>query len=160
MKSIPDYLSVLEESLVKKTTILQALLEASQSQTALAEGEGFDLDAFEETMDQKESLLLQLEELDAGFDSVFQKVEAEIKKNKEQYKNEIQNLQQLIRKCTDLGVEIQTTEERNKAKLAVKFADQQREMREVKTSNKVATTYYKAMSKSASTDSYFMDQKK
>lgn len=160
MKQISDYLKVLEDSLLKKATILQALLEISNRQGELADDEMFDLDAFEVTMDQKEALLQQLDELDEGFDSVFQKIEAEVKAQKELYKDSIQTLQQLIRKCTDLGVEIQATEQRNKAKLAVKFADQQREIREVKTSSKVATTYYKSMSGKHSDDSYFMDQKK
>lgn len=160
MNQVSDYLNILEESLTKKAALLQALLEASNRQSELAGEEGFDLDAFEDTMDQKEALLQQLEELDEGFDSVFQKVEAEVKANKDSYKDSIQVLQQWIRKCTDLGVEIQATEERNKAKLALKFAEQQREIREVKTSSKVATTYYKSMSNKHSEDSYFMDQKK
>lgn len=160
MNQVSDYLNILEESLTKKTAILQALLEASKRQSELAGEEDFDLNAFEETMDQKEALLQQLEELDEGFDSVFQKIEAEVKVNKDTYKDSIQVLQQLIRKCTDLGVEIQATEERNRTKLAMKFADQQREIREVKTSSKVATTYYKSMSGKHSDDSYFMDQKK
>lgn len=160
MKKVSDYLKVLEESLSKKLTILQALLEASNRQGILAEEEAFDLDAFEVTMDQKEELLSRLEELDEGFDSVFRKVETEVKEHQELYRVEVQTLQQLIRQCTDASVEIQAVEARNKAKLAVKFADQQKELRQVKTSNKVASTYYKSMTNSQTSDAYYMDQKK
>lgn len=160
MEKVADYLKVLEESLSKKLTVLQALLEASNRQGELAEEDSFDLDAFEATMDQKEELLSQLEKLDEGFDSVFQKVEAEVKKNKEFYKEEILELQKLIRQCTDISVEIQAVEARNKAKLSVRFADQQKELRQIKTSNKVASTYYKSMTNTQNTDSYYMDQKK
>lgn len=160
MEQVSDYLKVLEESLSRKLTVLQALLEASNRQGVLAEEETFDLDAFEGTMDQKEELLSQLEKLDEGFDSVFRKIETEVKENKELYKEEVQTLQQLIRQCTDASVEIQATEARNKAKLSVKFADQQKELRQVKTSNKVAATYYKSMTNTQNTDSYYMDQKK
>lgn len=160
MEQVSDYLKVLEESLSRKLTVLQALLEASNRQGVLAEEETFDLDAFEGTMDQKEELLSQLEKLDEGFDSVFRKIETEVKENKELYKEEVQTLQQLIRQCTDVSVEIQATEARNKAKLSVKFADQQKELRQVKTSNKVAATYYKSMTNTQNTDSYYMDQKK
>ena len=69
-------------------------------------------------------------------------------------------MQNLIRKVTDLGVEIRALEERNRSKLEVRFADQKKEMRQVKTSNKAASTYYKAMANPQNTDSYFMDQKK
>lgn len=160
MEQVSDYLKVLEESLSRKLTVLQALLEASNRQGVLAEEDTFDLDAFEGTMDQKEELLSQLEKLDEGFDSVFRKIETEVKENKELYKEEVQTLQQLIRQCTDVSVEIQATEARNKAKLSVKFADQQKELRQVKTSNKVAATYYKSMTNTQNTDSYYMDQKK
>ncbi|MDE7366007.1 MAG: flagellar protein FliT [Lachnospiraceae bacterium] len=160
MEKVSNYLKVLEESLSKKLTVLQALLEASNRQGELAEEETFDLDLFETTMDQKEELLSQLEKLDEGFDSVFRKIETEVKENKEFYKEEVLMLQQLIRQCTDVSVEIQAAEARNKAKLSVKFSDQQKELRQIKTSNKVATTYYKSMTNTQDTDSYYMDQKK
>lgn len=160
MKKVADYLKILEESLSKKLSVLQALLEASNRQSVLADEEEFDLDAFEETMDQKEALLSQLEELDEGFDSVFRKIETKVKENQDLYKNEIGALQQLIRQCTDISVEIQAAEERNKAKLSVKFADQQKEIRQIKTTNKVAATYYKSMTNTQTADPYFMDQKK
>lgn len=160
MEKVSNYLKVLEESLSKKLTVLQALLEASNRQGELAEEEAFDLDAFETTMDQKEELLSQLEKLDEGFESVFRKIETEVKENRELYKEEVGMLQQLIRQCTDVSVEIQATEARNKAKLSVKFADQQKELRQIKTSNKVAATYYKSMTNTQNTDSYYMDQKK
>ncbi|MCM1495255.1 MAG: hypothetical protein NC089_05585 [Bacteroides sp.] len=160
MEKVSDYLKVLEESLEKKLTVLQALLEASERQGILADEEAFDLDAFEGTMDQKEQLLTRLEELDEGFDSVFQKIESEVKEHPELYREDVLALQQLIRQCTDISVEIQAAEARNKAKLSVKFADQQKELRQVKTSNKVATTYYKSMTNTQTADSRYMDQKK
>lgn len=160
MKQVSDYLKILEESLSKKVTILQALLEESKHQGELADSEDFDLDVFEETLEQKDALLNQLEELDNGFDSVFDQIQAEVKQDAKEYKTEIQSLQQLIRKCTDIGVEIQATEERNKAKLAVKFAGQQRELRQIKTSTQVASTYYKSMSSQHMSDPYFLDEKK
>lgn len=160
MKQVSDYLKILEESLSKKVTVLQALLEESKRQSEIADSEELDLDAFEETLEQKEALLNQLEELDNGFDSVFEQIHAEVKQDAKKYKNEIQSLQQLIRKCTDIGVEIQATEERNKAKLAVKFAGQQRELRQIKTSTQVASTYYKSMSSQQMSDPYFLDEKK
>lgn len=160
MKDVSNYLTILEESLTKKVSVLQALLEACRRQTELAEADAFDLDAFEATLDEKDALLNQLEELDHGFHSVFQEIETEVKQNRDRYAANIQALQQLIRKCTDMSVEIQAVEERNKAKLEVKFATQQKELRQIKTTSKVASTYYKSMSNTQTADSYFLDQKK
>lgn len=154
------YMKVLEESLNKKTTVLQSLLEATKRQSILADAEEFDMDEFETVMEQKDFLLEQLSELDQGFETVYRGVETELKENKEQYCSEIANIQQLIRKCTDLSVELQALEERNKIKLSAKFSNQQREIRQVKTSSKAASSYYKSMSGGQGMDSIFLDQKK
>lgn len=155
-----SYMKVLEESLSKKITVLQSLIEASERQGALAEAEEFDVDAFESIMEQKDVLLEQLTELDQGFEKVYHGVEKELKKQKEQYSSDIVKMQQLIRKCTDLSVELQALEERNKQKLSAKFSMQQREIRQVKTSSKAASSYYKSMSGRQGVDSVFLDQKK
>ncbi len=155
-----SYMKVLEESLLKKSGVLQALLEASHRQETLAEAEDFDMDAFTDTMEQKDALLEQLKELDEGFARTYEGVQQELNTHREQYADEIQRIQELIRSVTALGVELQTLEERNRAKLEIKFSKQQRELRQIKTSNKVATTYYKNMSNAPASDPYFMDQKK
>lgn len=160
MEYTSSYMSVLEESLKKKSGVLQALLEASHRQEELAEDEEFDMDMFSDTMEQKDALLEQLKELDAGFEQTYAGVEQEMKLHREQYAEAIGRLQELIRKVTELGIELQTLEERNRAKLEVKFSKQQRELRQIKTSNKVATTYYKNMSNASTGTPYFMDQKK
>lgn len=155
-----SYMKVLEESLLKKSGVLQALLEASHRQEALAEAEDFDMDTFTDTMEQKDALLEQLKELDEGFERTYEGVQQELNTHREQYADAIQRIQELIRRVTALGVELQTLEERNRAKLEIKFSKQQRELRQIKTSNKVATTYYKNMSNAPASAPYFMDQKK
>lgn len=155
-----SYMKVLEESLLKKSGVLQALLEASHRQEALAEAEDFDMDTFTDTMEQKDALLEQLKELDEGFERTYEGVQQELNTHREQCADAIQRIQELIRRVTALGVELQTLEERNRAKLEIKFSKQQRELRQIKTSNKVATTYYKNMSNAPASAPYFMDQKK
>lgn len=155
-----SYMKILEESLQKKQTVLQAVLEACRRQEELAELDEFDLDAFYTIMDQKDALLKQLDELDAGFEKTYEGVRNELNQNRASYAAQILQMQKLIRKVTDLGVEIQALEERNRVKLEMKFAGQKKEMRQVKTSSRVASTYYKAMTNPQNTDSYFMDQKK
>ncbi len=139
--------------------MLQALLEATVRQSDYVDGEKFDLDEFQKTVDQKDVLLKQLNELDAGFEQVFQEIRVELKENQPQYQKEIDAMQALIRKCTDIGVQISRIEVQNKDKIAVKFAEQKKALREIKTSSKVASTYYKTMSNMHHVDSYFMDQK-
>lgn len=155
-----SYMKILEDTLRKKLTVLQALLEACKRQEELAEQEAFDSDAFDITMEQKDALLAQLTKLDEGFEKTYEGVREEMTRNKSQYADQIRQMQALIRQVTDLGVAIRTQEERNRGKLELRFTEQKKEIRQVKTSNKVASTYYKAMANPQNTDSYFMDQKK
>lgn len=160
MEHTASYMQVLEESLARKSQVLQALLELSKQQTELAEADEFDMDAFTTLMEQKDALLEQLQALDSGFQKIYEGVKAELTEHREQYADPIRRIQTQIRKVTDLGVELQTLEERNRAKLEQKFSRQQQELRQVKTSNKVANAYYKNMSKLQNMDAYFLDQKK
>lgn len=155
-----SYMTILQETLEKKQAVLQAILEACRRQGKLTEQEEFDPDIFSSIMDQKDALLTQLTQLDEGFEKTYEGIRSELNQNRSQYAEQIRDMQNLIRKVTDLGVEIRALEERNRSKLEVRFADQKKEMRQVKTSNKAASTYYKAMANPQNTDSYFMDQKK
>ena len=155
-----SYIGILKETLTKKLSVLQAYIEATERQAQIAESEDFDLEAFESNMEQKDALLDQVNELDEGFDRVFQQIRADLQVHKDEYKKEIRELQELIRKCTDLGVEIQTMEERNRQRLEQVFSSQQRSIRQVKANSKSVSNYYKAMNPAKNMDSYFMDQKK
>lgn len=157
---IANYVNILKDTLNKKLSVLQALLEATGRQTQIAEAEDFDLDEFETNMNQKDVLLEQLEELDEGFDRVFQQIRRELAENTDIYKDDVLMCQELIRRCTDLGVEIQAAEERNRQRLEVVFSVQQKKLRQVKTNSKTVSSYYKTMNPVQSSDSYFMDQKK
>lgn len=157
---IKKYLLILAEAMEKKISILQALLEATRRQEQIVLQEEFVLEEFEDNMDQKDMLLGQIDELDEGFESVFSQIRSELSAKKDLYKDDIKNIQEMIRKCTDLGVEIQTLEARNRNRLELIFAREQKELRQVKANSKVVTNYYNAMKPAQNADSIFMDQKK
>lgn len=157
---LDNYITILKETLERKRSVLQALLDATRRQSELAEAESFDLDGFEASMEQKDVLLEDINTLDDGFDQVFRKIREELSGQKERYRADILQLQELIRGCTDLGVEIQTMEERNRSRLELVFSKQQKEIRRVKTNSKTVSNYYKTMNSTQNMDSLFMDQKK
>lgn len=126
MTELTSYVKILKESLQKKISVLQALLEASVRQSDYISMEEFDLDIFQQTIDQKDVLLEQLNELDEGFEQVFMDIRSELKKNQAQYQRDIDEIQSLIRTCTDIGVEIQRIEQQNKNKLTIIFAEQKK----------------------------------
>lgn len=161
MADIKNYVEILKESLVKKQSVLQAMLEATKRQAIyIDEVDELDLDEFQQSIDEKDALLEELEQLDQGFEQVFGQIRIELKAQQANYKSEIDAIQNMIRICTDLGVEIERLEQQNKNKLVAKFSEQKREIRKIKTTNKAASTYYKTMSNTHNQDAYFMDQKK
>ena len=65
----------------------------------------------------------------------------------------------MIHHLTDLSVEIQAQEARNKELMTKKFVDVKKKTKGLRTSGKVANEYYKNMMKINQVDPQFMDNK-
>ena len=83
----------------------------------------------------------------------------ELKDNREAHADEIRRMKELIRTLTDLSVEIQAQESRNKELMTRKFADVRKKAKGFRTSGKVANEYYKNMMGLNNVDPQFMDNK-
>ena len=68
-------------------------------------------------------------------------------------------MKELIRVITDLSVEIQVQEARNKELMTLKFSDVKKKTRSLRTSGKVANQYYENMQKLNNIEPQFMDNK-
>lgn len=158
---VKTYAGILAETLKKKERILKMLRDFTRTQGSILNEEEFDDEAFTGCIDEKQQLLLELEECDDGFMKIYPKVREEFKENKQGYRSEIENLQKLIRSCTDLGVDIRTLEEQNNLKFRIKMSDSKQQLRGFKQNNMAAASYYKNMAAQHQTEnSYFMDRKK
>lgn len=153
------YVRMMLDVLNKKETHLIKLLELTKEQEALLKADEFNEAEFELLIDKKGGHLRKLEEVDQGFQSVYNRVAEEMKTNKEAYKEQILEMQGLITRVTDLGVELSALEEKNKAALEVKLQNRKQTIRQFKVSKQTASTYYKNMIGMQTGASYFMDQK-
>lgn len=153
------YVRMMLDVLNKKETHLIKLLELTKEQEALLKTDEFNEAEFELLIDKKGGHLRKLEEVDQGFQSVYNRVAEEMKTNKEAYKEQILEMQGLITRVTDLGVELSALEEKNKAALEVKLQNRKQTIRQFKVSKQTASTYYKNMIGMQTGASYFMDQK-
>ena len=160
MNQTGTYVRILLESLVRKERYLTEILELTKNQEALIKQEKFDEDAFEDIIQQKEQLIDNVNEIDKGFSSVYERVRTEVVGNKELYAVQLRDMQDTIKNCVDLGVDIEALEERNRANLSHVFASGYREIRQAKQSKSVANKYYKAMSNGNVNDSILYDRKK
>ena len=155
-----NYLDILEESLVKKNQILDELKTLSEGQYECITDESSLLESLDPFIEKKGKLIEELEVLDTGFESLYEKVSQELKENREKYSEQIKRMQQLITKITEKSTAIQAQEERNKNLIDNYFGRRRTEVREGRINSRAAMNYYKVQSNSAFTDSQFWDSKK
>lgn len=155
-----NYVQVLVRTLQKQVETLSDILELTKEQSRIADAPDFDEVMLEDTLNRKEVLIAKLNELDAGFTSVYGRVRKEIQDKQDDYKEEIQQMQDLIKECTDFGVEIKVLEARNRDKLVQCFSNKQKQYGSQKTAASVASHYSQTMNNTKVVDSFFLDKKK
>ncbi len=148
------------ESLRRKKDVLTEILKLSEEQSMLLEDPNLEPDAFEKNVNKKAALIEKLEQLDNGFESLYEKVKEELQNNKDIHKDQIVQMQELIRKLTELNMQIQTTETRNKEKATAKFAHIRKQAKEIRSSQKIVKEYYNNMMHKAYNEPHFLDNKK
>lgn len=136
-----QYINVLMDILERQITVLTDMLEITKEQSRLADAVDFDSDAFGDTLSRKDVLIIRLNELDDGFSSAYDNVRREIKKDSAKYKTSIEKMQNMIRRCTDIGMEIKALETRNRDKLVICFSDKKQEYSAKQTAATVANKY-------------------
>lgn len=151
------YVNIMLQSLSKKEEVLSKIIDLDNKQRAALENPELTPGEFDEIVEQKSVLAEQLEQLDSGFQKLFDRMKEELNENKEKYSEQIRRMQQHIRTITDMSMEIQTQEARNKDLMMKKFADVRQQARSVRTGTQVANKYYQNMGKVNYVDPQFMD---
>ncbi|MBP3594253.1 MAG: hypothetical protein J6J44_06965 [Lachnospiraceae bacterium] len=154
------YIRMMLDILGKKENHLASLLELTTAQEQLLKGEEFIEEEFTELIAKKRGHLLKIEEADNGFQAIYNRVAEEMKNNKDEYKDQIIEMQSLITRVTDLGVKLSALEEKNKTALEANLQGKRQNIRQFKVSKQTADKYYKNMIGMQTGASYFMDQKK
>lgn len=154
------YVDIMIQSLDKKIRVLEEIKKINTTQKELLEDEKGDADEFDKTVEQKATLIEQITQLDSGFDKLFERVKEELNTNKEAYADKIKMMQTLIRRITDLSMELQAQEARNKDLMTRKFVSIRERAKVVRTNTKAASQYYQNMMQLNVVEPQFMDNKK
>lgn len=154
------YLSIMIQSLKKKSAVLDTIIELNIRQKEELENPALDPDDFDACVEEKAKQIEQLELLDAGFQEVYEKIKVDLQTNRQEYREEIAEMQEYIRRLTDKSATIQAQEARNKDLMTQKFASVRKQVKEVRKSQKVVNQYYKSMMKSGYMEPQFTDNKK
>lgn len=155
-----SYLQILQDGLKKKLDVLKKIEEKSRKQAVLLKEEKVSFESIDKTMDDKAVLLKELENLDTGFESLYGKIRDELIPQKEEYREEIRALQELIAQVTETSASIQAIEARNKAEMEMAFSREKKVLQSKRNAMSVATDYYQNMNKVKNVAPQFLDKKK
>lgn len=148
-------------SLRKKLELIKEILELTKEQNKILSKEDIDADYFERIVDEKDRKINEVLTIDKGFQSLFDKISVYIKANPQTYRQQILEMQNFIRTITDIGVEIENLEYKNREKFKKYILLKRNNIKDFKVSNKTAVSYYKNMSNQhREWQSYFIDSRK
>ena len=105
------YIQLLIDSLDKKHEILNELMQITERQREIIDSEGFDEDDFLKTISLKDEQLKSLEELDKGFELVYDRIREELNVNRRAYIPQI-TTKGIVTLVTDLSVKLQALEKK------------------------------------------------
>ena len=155
-----NYIQIMIESLEKKKEVLGRIIDLNRQQNIFLQDMNLQPEEFEKNIEYKSNLVEQLTLLDSGFEKLYEKVRAELQENRAKYQSEIAKMQSLIRDISAQTNMIQTQEQRSKQQVEQKFADVRKQVRGVRSSQKVVQQYYQNMLHQKNADSSVIDNKK
>lgn len=151
---------ILVQSLEKKNRTLNKIIEQNNLQETILKQEDFNMDAFEETVDAQNELIDELDQLDTGFEALYDRVREDMMRHKDKYRTEIAVMQELIQQITDKVVTVNAGNMRNKTLAENQFKKQRTQIRNSVSKSKVARGYYNNMNNLNSVAPQFYDNKK
>lgn len=154
------YIKIITDTLIKKSKILDRLIEITKEQEIILNSYELNIENFDETMNKKEKLIEQLNQLDDGFEMIYSRVQYEIKNNLLEYKSDIIVMQDFIKKIMKQSTNLQIQEKSNKLQLETYLTNRKQEIKNYKMSSQTVSNYYKNMMNEYQGESYFLDKKK
>ena len=143
---------ILARSLEKKSQALSKIIEQNTLQETILKQEEFDMDAFEASVDAQNKLVEELEQLDTGFEALYERVREDMMVNKDRYHQEIAS--------TDKVVTVNAGNMRNKRLAENQFKKVRENIRNGISKSKVARGYYNSMNNLNHVPPQFYDSKK
>lgn len=157
---ISQYLDSLEKSLQEKMELLDSLTVMSEKQKEVVSCQEVDWDAFDKLVDDKAVIVDRLSQNDVGFEVAYDRIKDELNASKDKYKANIERMQSLIRTITDKSTSLMALEARNKDLVEKAFSNARLKINQNKVNSRVASNYYKTMSRVNFIDPQLMDKKK
>ncbi len=162
MNDVTTTLDILITGLKKKKKNLLEIIDYTKQQDALLKDkEHLDLRRFNNIIKNKQFRIDAILQVDQGFEPTYERIRHYLERSPELYRNQINQMQQLIKEIGALNVEIRVQEERNNERFKVVSKGMRDEVKSFRTNKKAVTNYYKTYNKQqASIRDSFFDSKK
>lgn len=151
---------ILLQSLEKKAKLLDDMIRQNGVQEELLKEEDLDMDAFDEAINQQGFYIEELDKLDQGFETVYDRVREELLRDKARYRMEIIRMKELIQQITDKIVTLNAGNMRNKMLAENQFSRKRAAIGAGASRNKAARNYYNNMNRLNYVSPQFYDNKK
>ena len=151
---------ILLQSLEKKNQLLDRMIRQNGVQEQILKQEELDMDAFDAAIDKQSSYVEQLEKLDQGFETVYDRFREELIENKERYRDEITRMKEQIQQITDKIVTLNAGNMRNRMLAENQFKKKRQEIGSGASKSRVARNYYNSMNNLNYVSPQFYDNKK
>lgn len=138
-------LAVLSESLSLKIEVLKSIQEYNERQKEAFSIDEPDIDSFDEAIEEKGRLIERLEELDNGFEILYENISTLLRQDRTKYALQIREIQDKISVVTEMSMSIQAQEARNKKLIEEYFARERNSIKNSRVGSKAAFDYYKNM---------------
>ena len=155
------YIRIMQDTLNKKEQVLQDILSVTRRQEQCMKQEAaLQTEELDRCMEQKSEYLKTLNQLDDGFEKLYQKVRKNFQSSPEAYAKEVPAMQQSISRIMDLSISIQALERKNKLAMERYFMRHRKNIQSYRSGQQKVNQYYNHMAKFNPHQSYFMDKKK
>lgn len=151
---------ILLQSLEKKNIILDAIIEQNSIQEDILKQDNLDMDAFDASINRIGTLVEELEKLDEGFETLYNRLRVEIMNHRPEYRNEIAGMQSQIQQITDKIVTINAAKMRNQMRAENHFKQKAREIKNAMSKTSATKSYYNSMNNLNYVAPQFYDNKK
>jgi len=163
MGAMEDYIQMMIDSLKKKSTILDRIIAKNEVQCGCVKEKQFDeidWDTFNIAIAEKEAEIERINEMDGGFQALYDRVSVQLKEHKDKYASKIKQMQLLIAEIEEKSIVIRTGEERNRALIEKVLTGRKNEIRQVRKSLNVVSSYYQSSYKPYLLNNNSLDEKK
>ncbi len=138
-----DYIDAMIRGLKRKVYLLDMLIMQNKRQQEELEDEYLTVEDFDKRITEKDDIIKEISMLDDGFEEVFEKMKSVLDGNRDRYKAEIKEMQDLVRKIMAKDADIRMGEKRNSELARQKFGAVKKQIKEMKMNRKMVNSYYK-----------------